>query len=91
MNIVKNGRFWLSGPAAFLLAIFIILGTATWFPKGAAQINNIVLPMIFFPLIWAALFFYAYLARSVTRAGFIFAGLAVLHVALVSGQFLNGA
>lgn len=86
---LKSGRFWLCGPAVFLLSILIMLGMAVWFPKGAAQIDNIVLPLLGFPLIWALFFFYSYLERSLKRAwcvcGLVFVAHLVLLVHHMSG------
>ncbi len=89
MNILTSGRFWLAGPGAFVLALLVLLGMAVWFPKGPANLNNIALPMMGFPLIWAVLFFYAYLDRRPSRVSWIFAGLAAAHLALLINHFVN--
>ena len=91
MNIIASGRFWLAGHAAFLLAIMVMLGMATWFPKGAAEVDNLILPMISFPLIWSVLFFYAYLERSLKRVGIVVLVTTVLHVMFLFIHFSQGA
>ncbi len=90
MNILASARFWLTGPATFLLAVIVMLGMAIWFPKGEAQVDNIVLPMVAFPLIWAILFFYAYLERNLKRAGWIFLAITLLHMVILLNHFLGG-
>jgi len=90
MHVLKSGRFWLCGPATFLLAIILMLGMATWFPEGSARVDNIVLPMILFPLIWASLFFYAYLESQLKRSSIAFGTLAILHIALLAIHFFRG-
>ena len=89
-NFLKFPRFWLAGPAAFLLAVMVMLGMSIWFPKGAAELDNLVLPMIAFPLIWAVMFFYAYLNHSIKRIGLVFAAVAVVHIALLAYHFMSG-
>ena len=58
----------LAGPLVFLTAIATMSGGTLWLPKGAAQIDNIVFPIVLFPAIWAALFFYTLLDRKLWRA-----------------------
>lgn len=89
MALYKSGRFWLAGPIAFLLAMILMLGMAIWFPKGVAQVNNMALPMVFFPLIWSAVFFFAYLSSSVKRVAIVFSGLFISHFALLTWHFLR--
>lgn len=69
---LKSPRFWLAGPIALLAAIVVMLGMAVWFPVGRGNIDNIVLPLVLFPLIWASLFFSAYLAQRLSRVAGIF-------------------
>lgn len=90
MNFLTSGRFWLAGPVAFVLAILVMLGMSVWFPKGQAQVDNIILPMIVFPLIWAILFFYAYLDRRLKRATYFFLALAAVHFGILVSYFLKG-
>ncbi len=89
MRVLTSGRFWLAGPVAFLLAIVVMLGMAVWFPKGQAQVDNIVLPMIVFPLIWATLFFYAYLEHKPKRTAWLFSALAAVHMAILVSHFVK--
>ena len=87
MNILLSGRFWLAGPVAFILAILVMLGMATWFPGGAAGLNNVVLPLVAFPLIWAVIFFYAYLDRNTKRVALAFSCIALVHAVLLITHF----
>lgn len=89
-----RGRAWsrgvLAGPVCFITAFLVMAGASLWYPQGPAQINNIAVPIIVFPAIWATLFFYLMLDRKLGRAwlvaGFLFAG----HAALI-GQHLMAA
>ena len=61
-------RLLLAGPWTLLAAFVVMAGMATWLPPGEAEVNNLVLPLLLFPLIWAALFFHACLARRLRAA-----------------------
>ena len=87
MSILLSGRFWLAGPVAFILAVLVMLGMAIWFPGGAAGLNNVVLPLIAFPLIWAVIFFYAYLDRNTKRVALAFSCIALVHAVLLIAHF----
>ncbi len=76
-------RFALAGPVVFLCAALVMCGGALWLPKGPAQIDNLVLPIVLFPAIWAALFFYAYLDRRLARAWAVIGGLSLVHLVVI--------
>ncbi|HEY0974159.1 MAG TPA: hypothetical protein VGE57_06670 [Solimonas sp.] len=84
--------FWwrvvLAGPLVFICAALVMSGGALWLPKGPAQIDNIVLPIVLFPAIWAAFFFYACLDRRLGRAYAVIGGLSLLHVAMIAAHLL---
>ena len=86
-RLLRSPRLWLAGPVAFVLAVLVMLGMAVWFPKGVAGLNNVILPLIAFPLIWAAIFFYAYLDRNTRRVALAFVCLALVHVVLLTVHF----
>lgn len=60
-----------------------------WLPGGTAGIDNLVFPLVFAPLIWAALFFHACLDRSVMRVALVAGALFLVHAGLVAGQFMG--
>jgi len=72
----------LAGPLALIAALLLMAGGALWLPVGRAQVNNLVLPVILFPLLWTGLFLYACLDQRLKRAygviGAIVAGNALL-------------
>jgi hypothetical protein len=96
INPFKTPRFWrilLAGPLVFVTAMLVMAGAAVWFPPGSAKINNIVIPLVLFPGIWAALFFYACLDRRLNRAYWLLgllllsqAGLVVTHIMTTRGS-----
>lgn len=77
-------RFALAGPMAFLCAALLMAGGALWLPTGPAQIDNLVLPIVLFPAIWAGVFFYAMLDRRIGRAWAVLGALSVLHAGMIA-------
>jgi hypothetical protein len=89
MRARKWIRIGFAGPGAFIIALVIMAGMTLWLPQGAAQIDNLVLPLILFPLIWAALFFHACLDGRLARIALVALGLCVLHAGLVAQKFMD--
>jgi len=77
-------RGLLAGPLALIAACLIMAGSALWVPPGAAQVNNLVLPIVLFPLLWSALFLYACLDKKLARAYTIIGTLAAVNGLLLS-------
>jgi hypothetical protein len=84
-------RVVLAGPVAVVVSLLVVGCMPVWFPKGAAGIDHIALPIILMPGIWAALFFHAVLDRSLTRVAVVAAGLASLSVAMLIWKFSGSA
>lgn len=82
-------RIIFAGPGAVVVAIVMMAGMTLWLPEGAAQIDNLVLPLVLAPLIWAGLFFHACLDRKLGRIAFVAVGLLVVHGGLVTHKFLT--
>jgi len=80
-------RVLLAGPWTLLAALVVMAGIATWLPAGAAQVDNLIMPLALFPLIWAALFFTACLDPNLRRATFISVGVTGVHVLLLIRHF----
>ncbi|WP_370305266.1 hypothetical protein [Sinimarinibacterium flocculans] len=89
----ERRRLWsrvaLAGPVVFVCAALVMCGGALWLPKGPAQIDNVVLPIVLFPAIWAGLFFYACLDRRLDRAWGVVSALALAHAALIAAHLLQ--
>lgn len=64
-------RIILCGPVVFVVSVVVLAAMGVWYPAGRAGIDNLVVPLIIYPLIWAALFFYALLDRRLARAWLI--------------------
>ena len=78
----------LAGPLALAAACLAMTGGALWLPPGTAQVNNLVMPVVLFPLIWTALFIYACLDRHLKRAYAVIGLLVAANVALLAWHFV---
>lgn len=91
--VAGSARRWsrglLAGPVAFITSAAVMAGGALWVPHGLARIDNIVLPIVLFPAIWAALFFYTCLDRLLLRAWLITLALLVVNGAMIASQFIG--
>jgi hypothetical protein len=84
----KWARIVLAGPVAVLVALVVLAGMPLWLPGGAAGIDNLVVPLVLAPLIWAGLFFHACLDTSLRRVALVAAALFLLHGGLVAQRLL---
>jgi hypothetical protein len=87
----KWARIGFAGPGAAVIALVIMAGMALWVPGGAAGIDNLVLPLVLVPLIWAALFFHACLDARLGRVALVALGLFAVHAGLLAHRFLDPA
>jgi hypothetical protein len=85
----KWTRIGFAGPGAVIVALVVMAGMALWLPGGAAGIDNLVLPLVLVPLIWAALFFHACLDARLGRVALVALGLFTIHAGLVAHKFLD--
>ena len=83
-------RWLLAGPVALAVAFVVMAAMPLWFPQGAAGIDHLVLPLILFPAIWAAAFFYACLAENLVRAGVILIGALLVNGAAAGWAVWGG-
>lgn len=74
-----------------LVTLVMLAGMPLWLPGGAAGIDNLVMPLLLAPLIWAALFFHACLDRSLTRVALVAGALALVHGGLAAPRLLAQA
>lgn len=84
-------RVVLAGPVAIIVALMLLAGMPLWLPGGAAGIDNLAIPLIMAPLIWAGLFFHACLDPKLWRVALVAAALFLVHGGLVAARFLAPA
>lgn len=88
-RVQRWSRIALAGPGAVLVSLTVMAGMALWLPGGGAGIDNIVLPLLLVPLIWAVLFFHACLDRRLLRVAIVAGGLFIVHAGLVANKFIQ--
>lgn len=84
-------RWILAGPVALTVAYVVMAAMPLWFPEGAAGIDHLILPLILFPAIWAAAFFYACLAEDLGRASVVLIGLLLINAAAAGWAVWGGS
>lgn len=80
-------RIGFAGPGAVIVALVVMAGMTLWLPRGAGGIDNLIVPLVLVPLIWAILFFHACLDRRLGRVALLAIGLFVLHAGLLAQKF----
>ena len=93
VSVTPRLRPWLrgvlAGPLALIVAFLAMAGGALWLPQGAAQVNNLVLPVVLFPLLWTAFFLYACLDKKLARAYAVIGALSAVNAALIAWHLLK--
>lgn len=75
--------------ATFVVALVVSASMTTWLPKGAAEIDHVVLAVVGFPVVWGALAMALVGARRRGRAWRFLAALGVLALLPVIGSFVS--
>jgi len=81
-------RAAFAGPGAVIVSLVVTAGMTQWLPSGTAGIDNLVLPLVLLPIIWAGLFFHACLDRKLARVAIVAIGLLAVHGGLVAREFV---
>lgn len=76
-------RWLLAGPGAILAALATMAAMPLWMPAGAAGVNDVALPILLMPLLWAVPFFHAVLAPNLERATLILSAVIVVQATAV--------
>jgi hypothetical protein len=76
-------RGLLAGPGAILAGLATMAMMPLWLPAGAAGVNDVALPIVLTPLLWAVPFFYAVLARDLVPATVVLVAVTVVQTAVV--------
>lgn len=82
-------RVALVGPWTLIASVITMAGMAMWLPKGAAGVDNLILPLVLYPLIWAFFFFWACLDSHLRRAAAVSFAITGVHAALLAHHFLT--
>jgi membrane-anchored glycerophosphoryl diester phosphodiesterase (GDPDase) len=82
-------RFWLAGPVTVVVSVLIMAAMSLWLPEGNAHIDHLIVPVILFPLIWSAVFFYVILANNMKKVSLIMALLFLSNGLVVTASILG--
>ncbi|MFO1106666.1 MAG: hypothetical protein U1E34_11240 [Amaricoccus sp.] len=82
-------RWILAGPVALVASLATMMAMPLWVPAGAAGVNDIALPLVLLPLIWAAPFFYACLEPDLARGAVLLSVIALGQAAPVAVVLLG--
>jgi len=77
-------RWILAGPIALLASLATMLAMPLWLPAGAGGVDDIVLPLVLTPLLWAIPFFYACLESDLPRCAAVLVGLTLGQALIVA-------
>ncbi len=80
----RTMRWLLAGPGAIAAGLATMMAMPVWLPTGAAGIDNIAIPIVLTPLLWALPFFYACLVENLSRAAAVLAAAILAQAALVA-------
>lgn len=80
-------RWLLAGPGALLAALATLAAMPVWLPPGRAGIDNIALPIILTPLLWAIPFFYACLEENLPRGVAVLGAATLVQAAIAASAF----
>lgn len=89
LRYLWSPRFWLAGPATLIIAVLIMAAMSLWLPEGNASIDHLVVPLILFPFIWAAVFFYVILEINPKRMYLVMLLLFLVNGGLVAASIMG--
>jgi len=91
-HIAPRAVFWrwiLAGPVAFVLSVLMMAMLPLVLPPGSGGINHLVLPVLFFPLLWSLCCIWPVATETLGRCLVTYAGLSVLCLtAIIANVFL---
>lgn len=86
LRYLRSPRVWLAGPVTLIVAVLIMAAMSLWLPKGHAGIDHLVVPLVLFPFILAAVFFYVVLEVKPKRLYWVMLLLFLVNGGLVAAS-----
>lgn len=77
----------LAGPVVLIVSLFVVLAIPLWFPPGPGKVDNLVIPVLIFPLIWVMLFIHACMDTRLLRVTMLSACLLVVNGSMIALKF----
>lgn len=72
-------RCLIAGPLALACSVLVMAGMPLYLPAGAGGADHIAFSVLLFPLVWAALFFYAIMEKRQWRSAVLLIALSGLN------------
>lgn len=82
-------RGLLAGPLAFITSWLLMAGAALYLPAGAAGVDNMVFPIVLFPLVWCLLFLYTLLDPRLWRGYAVILVLCAIHGGMIANHMAS--
>ncbi|WP_208352080.1 hypothetical protein [Pseudaestuariivita rosea] len=79
----KLWRWIFAGPVALILSILAMASLPFVLPAGRGGINHLVLPVVFFPVLWAGFVIFPVVSHRLNRIGGVYGGLTVLFILMI--------
>jgi len=76
-------RWILAGPVAFVLSVLLMATLPLVLPAGSGGINHLVLPVLFFPLLWSITCIWPVATQALGRCLVAYLGLSALCLASI--------
>lgn len=80
-------RWVLAGPVAVIIAAIALMGMPIYIPAGPGGVDNLIIPLLMLPIVWAMLFFHAVLDSSLSRVAVVGALVAGVNLTLLAARF----
>jgi len=81
-------RALLAGPVALLVAVLSMAAAPLVLPPGRGGVDHLVLPVVAFPLIWAATVLYPVMTARPDRAAAMMGAILAVELAIVLSALL---
>ncbi len=81
----------LSGPVALIVSLVVVLAVPLWYPPGPGRVDNLVLPVLLFPLVWVILCVHACMDRRLLRISLVMLALFIINGSMIALKFTGQA
>lgn len=85
-----HSRLWrwiLAGPISLFLSILIMATLPLIMPGGAGGVNNLLLPVLLFPLLWAVCSIWPVAVDRLSKCILVYSGLIVFCMIILTLKF----
>lgn len=80
-------RWIMAGPLTLIASVVTMASMPLWLPGGAAGIDNLIIPLLLFPALWAGYFLYSLMEARPLRGLVVIAALIAVNAAVIYNRF----